>query len=283
MKKRFALCLLLALLLCLCLTPAASAAEDIGHVQDTAGILSSDEVRALEEWAETISESCRCAMYIVTVPDYRELNGGDVGACAEGIYSYYDLGYGSGRDGMLLLLSMEDRDYALTSYGYYADYCFGDHNKNLVEEAFLARFRYDDWYGGFTAYLDHAEDVLKTAQAHGLTVDMEDQSFSGLQYSGDRYRYGVTGKLPVGAKVGITVGAPSLIALLVCSLFKTQMKTAKLRTTAEEYVVPGSAALRIKEDRFVNRTQTRTHIESGSGGRGGGGGGGGFHTHTGKF
>lgn len=282
MKKKFALCLLLALLLCLCLVPAASAAEDIGHVQDTAGILSSDEVRALEERAETLSESCRCAVYIVTVQDYRELNGGDVGACAEGIYSYYDLGYGSGRDGMLLLLSMADRDYALTSYGYYADYCFGDHNKDLVEEAFLDRFRYDDWYGGFTAYLDHAEDVLKTAQAHGLTVDMEDQSFSGLTYSGDRYRYGVTGKLPVGAKLGITVGAPSLIALLVCSLFKAQMKTAKLRTTAEEYVVPGSAALRIKEDRFVNRTQTRTLIQSSSGSRGGGGGGG-FHTHTGKF
>ena len=243
MKKKFALCLLLALLLCLCLVPAASAAEDIGHVQDTAGILSSDEVRALEERAETLSESCRCAVYIVTVPDYRELNGGDVGACAEGIYSYYDLGYGSGRDGMLLLLSMADRDYALTSYGYYADYCFGDHNKDLVEEAFLD---------------------------------------SGLTYSGDRYRYGVTGKLPVGAKLGITVGAPSLIALLVCSLFKAQMKTAKLRTTAEEYVVPGSAALRIKEDRFVNRTQTRTLIQSSSGSRGGGGGGG-FHTHTGKF
>ncbi len=283
MRRRFAVSLLLALLLCLCLAPQASAAEDFSYVQDTAGILSESEAQALEERAAALSESCHCAVYIVTVPDYRELTEGDVGACAEGIYEYYDLGYGSGRDGLFLLLSMGDRDYALTSYGYYADYCFGDHNKDLVEEAFLGRFRYDDWYGGFTAYLDHAEDILKTAQAHGLTVDMEDQSFNGVTYSGDRYRYGVTGKLPVGAKAGITVGAPSLIALLVCSLFKAQMKTAKLRTTAEEYVVPGSAYLRVREDRFINRTHSRVHIQSSSGSRGGGGGGGGFHTHTGKF
>lgn len=283
MKKRFAVGLLLALLLCLCLAPCACADADFAHVQDTAGILSQEQADRLEARAEEISASCKCAVYIVVVQDYRTLNGEDVGACAEGIYTYYDLGYGSGRDGLLLLMSMEDRDYALTSYGLYADYCFGDHNKDLVEEAFLARFRNDDWYGGFTAYLDHAEDVLKTAQAHGLTVDMEDQSFSGLSYSSDRYRYGVSGKLPVGAKIAITAGAPCLVALLICSLFKAGMKTAKLKTTAEEYVVPGSSALRIKEDVFVNRTHTRVPIQTGSGSRGGGGGGGGFHTHTGKF
>lgn len=282
MRKRFAFCLLLTLLLCLCLAPVASAAEDVGHVQDTAGILTSDEVRALEERAAALSQEYHCGIYIVTVPDYRSLNGSGVGECAEGIYSYYDLGYGPGRDGLLLLLSMNDRDYALTSYGEYGYYWFGDHNKELVEEAFLARFRYDDWYGGFSAYLNHAEDILKTAAANGLSLEQEDQTVSGIAY-GDRYRYGVTGRLPVGAKVGITVGAPCLIALLVCSLFRAQMKTAKLRTTAEEYVVPGSAALRIKEDRFVNRTQTRVPIQTNSGGRGGGGGGGGFHTHTGKF
>lgn len=285
MKKRFVIGLLLALLLCLALAPGARADADFAHVQDTAGILSEEQVKALEEQAKELSESCRCAVYIITVDDYRELNGGDVGACAEGIYSYYDLGYGADRDGLLLFMSMRERDYALTSYGYYADYCFGDHNKDLVEEAFLARFRYDDWYGGFSAYLSHAEDILKTAQAHGLTVDMEDQSFPGLSFSSDRYRYGVSGKLPVEAKVAISAGAPCLIALMVCSMCKAQMKTVKLNTSAEEYVVPGSAALRIQEDHFVNRTHTRVPIQTSSGGGrvGGGGGGGGFHTHTGKF
>ena len=82
-------------------------------------------------------------------------------------------------------------------------------------------------------------------------------------------------------------GAPCLIALGVCSTFKAQLKTAKLRTTAEEYVVPGSMALRASEDRFVNRAVNRVPIprNNNSSGRGGfsGGGSGGFHSHTGKF
>lgn len=284
MRRKLSICLLLLLLICLCAAPAARAEGNFSYVEDSAGILSQEEEQALEERARAISEACRCSVYIVTVQDYRTMNPSGVGECAEGIYSFYDLGYGSGRDGLLLLLSMGDRDYALTSYGVYADYCFGDHNKTLVEEAFLAYFRSNNWYGGFSAFLNHAEDVLKTAQAHSLTPEQEDQSFHGLTYSGDVYRYGVTGKLPVVAKVAISLGAPSMIALLICSIFRAQMKTAKQRTTAEEYVVPGSAALRIKEDRFINRTQTRVPIQTSSGsGRGGGGGGGGFHTHTGKF
>ena len=96
--------------------------------------------------------------------------------------------------------------------------------------------------------------------------------------------------MPTGAKLGIGIGAPCLIALAICSTFKAQMKTAKEKTTAEEYVVPGSAALRVRDDRFINRTETRvpiqTHSSSGRGGSSGGSSfhsGGGFSGSSGKF
>ena len=93
--------------------------------------------------------------------------------------------------------------------------------------------------------------------------------------------------MPKGLRLAIGLGAPCLIALGVCTSFRAQMKTAHERTTAEEYVVPGSATLRIRDDRFLNRTETRTRINSNSGssGRGGfsSGGGGGFSGHSGKF
>lgn len=283
MKKTFSLALLTALLLCVIWGTAASAEGSLGQVTDSAGILTDEQAQVLESRAKELSQRYNCGIYIVVLRDYREYNSAGVGECAEGLYSYYDLGYGADRDGLLLLLSMDDRDYALTSYGHYADYCFGDHNKNLVESAFLDDFRYDDWAGGFDDYLNLAEDVLLTAETHSLTLSDEDQSFSGVKYPGNSYRYGVSGKLPVPARIAITVLAPCLAALLVCSVFKAQMKTAKLRTTAEEYMVPGSTALRIKEDRFLNRTETRTRIQTDSNRGSGGGGGGGFHTHTGKF
>ncbi len=261
----------------------------LNHVTDSADILTASQEAELEKRAAAIGEKYPCEVYIVTVQDYRSYTNGDVNDCSTGLYSSYDLGYGSGRAGLLLLLSMNDRDYSIIHYGYYGEYCFGDHNLDLIEENFLDNFRVNDWEGGFEDYLSVSEDILHTAAAHGLGLDMEDQSFSGLSYPSHTYRYGVTGKLPVPMRLLIGLGAPSLVALIVCSTFKAQMKTAKERTTAEEYVVPGSATLHIREDRFINRTETRTriHTESSSGGSGrssfGGGGGGGFGGHSGKF
>ena len=314
MKKKYCIALLLAFCLCLCLSPMAlaeeaaaaetpapaeeaapaetpapvvqqAAAEKLGYVTDQPDLLTQEEEKALEARASAMTEKYSCGVYIVIVRDFRDFNVSEVGACAEGLYSYYDLGFGPDRDGLLLLLSMNDRDYALTSYGYYADYCFGDHNKDLVERAFLDNFRSNDWAGGLSDYLSVAEDVLATAAAHQLTINQENQSFAGLTYSDHTYKYGVVYRMPVALKLLIGIGIPCLIALGVCSTFKAQMKTAHQRTTAEEYVVPGSADLLVQEDRFLNRTESRVPIQSSSSssGRGGSGGGGGFHTHTGKF
>ena len=262
----------------------------VNHVTDEADILTADQELRLENKANEISQNLNFDVYIYTVWNYRDRTSGDVNACAMDIYTYYDMGSGAGRDGLLLLLSMQDRDYSIIHYGYYGEYCFGDHNLDLIESAFLDDFRRNDWEGGFSDYLSVSEDVLRTAAAHNLSLEKEDQSFRGQAYTGNTYRYGVTGKLPVPLRLLIALGGPSIAALIVCSTFKAQMKTAKERTTAEDYVVPGSATLRIREDRFTHRTETRTKIQteshsSGGGGRSsfGGGGGGGFGGHSGKF
>ena len=262
----------------------------LNYVTDSAGILSSEQVASLESAAAQISESLHCKVYIVTLQDFRQYTNGTVNNCATELYTYYDLGEGPNRDGLLLLLSMQDRDYSIITHGFYGNYCFGDHNLTQIENNFLDNFRNNDWMGGFEDYLRVSGDILGTAAAHGLTVDKEDQSFRGEKYPSLTYRYGVTGKMPVGLRLAIGLGAPCLVALGVCASFKAQMKTAVERTTAEEYVVPGSATLRIREDRFINRTESRVPIQthSSSSGRGGGGsfssgGGGGFSGHSGKF
>lgn len=268
-------------------TPSQASSLSLGYVTDAAGILTEEQVLALDKEAEQLSQSLNFGVYIVVIRNYREYTNGDVNNCATDLYTYYDMGTGPNRDGLLLLMSMADRDYSIITHGFYGNYCFGDHNLTLIENAFLDNFRNNDWLGGFEDYLAVSGDVLRTAEAHGLTTDREDQSFRGLAFTGNTYRYGVTGKMPVGLKLAIGLGAPCLVALAVCSSFRAQMKTAKERTTAEDYVVPGSATLRIREDRFTHRTETRTPIQTSSGSSGrssfGGGGGGGFSGHSGKF
>ena len=293
MRKKLIALLLLCTVFCLCSSFTAAAETGLGYVTDQAGILSDEQEQALTETAEGLTQRYGVSFYIVTVQDYRDYDASGVDNCAEGLYSYYDLGSGPDRDGVLLLLSMSDRDYSLTTYGFFADYCFGDPNKNLVEAAFLDNFRNNDWMGGFGDYLSQCDDVMATAAQHHLSKDSEPCSYNGIAYPNKTYVYGDLResaepvKMPLGMKLLIGIGAPCLIALIVCSTFKAQMKTAKLRTTAEEYVVPGSMALRASDDRFVNRSVTRVPIpkNNNSSGRGGfsGGGSGGFHSHTGKF
>ena len=61
------------------------------------------------------------------------------------------------------------------------------------------------------------------------------------------------------------------------------MKTARKQTAAADYIVPGSENLRIREDVFTYRTETREVIESKSSSGGTSVGSDGFSSHSGKF
>lgn len=292
MKRSFSLLLVLLLL---AFFPVMAAAEESGetafpYVLDNAGLLSDSQRGNLESRAAELSEAHGCNLYVVTVANHTEFHP-DVYEAAKGIYTYYDLGYGDGRDGVLLLLSMNERDYAFVGHGERGETICGYESSWLIEDEFLDDFGRNDWYGGFSDYLEACGDQLtKLEQGEDITQGADIiVGPNGQEY----HSYNAPGEsagMPVGLKLGIGIGAPCLLALIVCSTFKAQMKTAKERTTAEEYVVPGSVALRIREDRFLNRTETRTpiHMESSSGRAGSSGGssfhsGGGFSGRSGKF
>ena len=259
--KKLSLCLLLCLCLCLSMVVLASAEETLDYVTDAAGLLTQEQVAQLNATATEISERYDCAVYIVTVPDYKTYNNESVQRCTEELYNYFDLGRGEGRDGLILLLSMAERDYDLWGHGPFGKYAFTDYGLDGLEQRFLPYFRQNDWYGGFNAYLRGAASLL-------------DQAAQGEP---EAYH------MSVGTKAAIALTPASLIGFLVCSLFKGQMKTAKEKDTAEDYVVSGSARLRVREDRFVNRTRTVHVIESNSGGVGSRPSGGGTSHHSGKF
>lgn len=289
---------LLLILLLLALLPAAAMAEEAGeagdapfpYVLDNAGLLSESQRGTLEKRAAELSEEHGCSLYIVTVEDHTQYNP-DVYEAAKGIFNFYDLGYGDGRDGVLLLLSMNERDYAFAGHGQLGETICGHDSSWLIEDKFLDNFRENDWYGGFSDFLEACGDQLTkleqgedVSQGADIIVGPDGQEYHSYNAPGASQR------MPTGLKLLIGIGVPCLIALIVCSSFKAQMKTAKMRTTAEEYVVPGSAVLRAQEDRFLHRTETRVPIqtESSSGRSGSSGGssfhsGGGFSGRSGKF
>lgn len=257
MKKHWispALTLLLALALCV---PALAAAEgEIGRVIDTAELLNYEEWERLETQAERITGRYDCGVYIVTVDDYEEYGSGSVYDVTTQIYNNRDNGFGVGseRDGIILLLSMDHRDYALFVHGENAEYAFNSYGQKQLEEEFLDDFKDDDWYSGFSDYLETCGEYLARAE------------------DGDPVHQGPT------IYILCSIGVSLFIAFIVCMIGKGKMNTVHQKVEASAYAA-GSLRLTDQRDQFTHTTETRRKIEKESRSERGGGGSG----RSGKF
>ena len=240
--------------------PQPAATADYGpYVRDEAGLLTEEQVNALEEQAKTISNAQKCGVYILTVNDFTADGSDTIRDFSKGYYKDNDLGWGDGKDGEMLVLSMADRDYWLLAYGNHGNASFTDDNRSTVEDAFLDNFREDDWAGGFADYLTASEELLTEAPAGS-----GDSSYDG-DYSGDPMTF-FNWKL-----LGICVIGSCVIALIVCLIFKAQMKSARLKQDASDYVDRGDIRIHAREDRFTHRTESRVRIHDDDDHGGGGG------------
>lgn len=249
MKKGLTLVLNLVLLLFLAL-PVLAAQAQLRYVTDAAALLTAEERSDLEGKATEISDTYQCGVYIITLGDFTEYTWkSDILQAAEEIYRQYSLGWGEQKSGVLLMLSMAERDYALIAYGY-GNTAFTDYGKDRLADVFLDDFGEDDWYGGFSDYLEKSEGMLSAARS-GNPLDVSSNP-----------------AIPtVGVVVDLVLGC--LVALVVCFILRGQMGAARQRTEASTYM--GSIRFSRREDHFTHATHQRVKIQQPSGGTSGGG------------
>lgn len=238
MKKILSAVLTVLLLLSVLCTFAA-ADDSLVCVIDYADILTYDEWETLETAAEEISLRYDCGVYIMTVDDYTDFGGGDIYDLTREIFGDEDFGFGLGADrsGILLLLSMSERDWAMYVHGETGEYAFNDYGLSELEDSFLPDFGENDWYGGFSGYLDACDEYL------------------GLAADGDPVR-----ESPV-LSIVIVVGISCLISLLICLVLKGKMKSVRRKVEAQAYVAAGGLSLTESYDHYTHTTETRRRIE----------------------
>lgn len=112
----------------LCLSVSVFAESQLWHITDDAGILTESQNIELETYAETISQDYGVGVYVVTVDNYEDYYDSAYETAWQ-IYHAYELGEGADRDGVILLLSMDNRQFATFFYGPRAEYAFDKHGR----------------------------------------------------------------------------------------------------------------------------------------------------------
>ena len=260
MKKRLMIFMLIALLAIGMAFPASADEEtyyEPSFIYDSAGILLADEVMDLDQMAYDTFVNHGCAVYIITIDDYTDLGyGDDIDFAAENVLGSddYPAGIGEGANYILLLLSLNDRDYAISVLGEKAEAAFGDYARSKLADAFLPQLADDNWSGAFETYISTCNEYLTLAE-NGEPVE----------------------KSPVSSII-IAVLVSCAVALIVCLILKSKMKTVHHKTEAREYVSPGGLNLTGSYDTYTGTTRTSRTIETSSGSSGSSGG-----SSSGKF
>lgn len=233
MKRLFSLIVCIAILVAL--SPAVLAAS--ATIQDDAGLLSANERAVLSKQAESLCEEFDVSVVIVTIDT---LAGDQTWEVCDRYF--YNGGFSS--DGVLLLLSMEYRDWEIATYGTVAGRISNSRTEKLFD-AISDDLADDRYFEGFSVYLSELEKALSQKSYS------EKPSFQLL--------------------VSLIVGAvAALIAILV---MRSKMNTVQAQSSANDYIQQGSYRLTVQHDMFLysNVSKVRRSQNSSSGGGGGGG------------
>lgn len=219
--------------------PRTLKSESMSYVFDHSHMLTDTQRAELEAQAKEISLRHHCGVYVAFVDDYTVYSdGGGVYKTTYQLYHGDQLGMGDDRDGIIILLSMAERDYAMFVYGTYAETAFNNYGQEKLEKAFLGNFKEDDWYGGVSNYLSTCDEYLTRADA-GKPV-----------------------RESPALLIVIAVVASCFLSGAICLFLKRSMKTVHQKVEANEYVAPGGLQLSKQYDRYTHTTEVRSKISS---------------------
>lgn len=231
----------------------AAAAENVpgfeGWVQDGVGLLTSEEEEALEKECSRVSERYHTGVYIITTPDF---GGGDIKIWQNQIFAEYGLGSKTSGGGVMLAISMAERDWGLVGFGA-AQEAFTTYGRERLGEKILDDLSDGDFGDAFEKYVSIAEDYLAAAE-------------KGKPYTED-HPYGEGWRIPM--IIGVSFLLSFFVSLSVVLSWKKSMNTRVCRDGAMEYMKSGSFHLFNHSDRFLYHTvtrtkrQTETHSDSG--------------------
>lgn len=237
-KKRISLLLVLILCLCVVLSaPAAyAAAERSGNelLIDEADLLTYSEEARLRARLEAITEQYQAEVIIITLED---MDGADADDYIEHLYDSLGYGCGVNRDGVMLMISMDERDYRILSNGFAADaISMGDIED--ISDAIVSDLSDGNYAEAFAVFAEECEYYLNG------------------HINGFPFEFGMN--LVIALAIGMLAG------VIVAFILKGQLKSVRRQHQANNYVRSGSMQLTTAYELFLYRNVSRVKRQESS-------------------
>lgn len=230
---------------------------------DEADIFTDAEEAELVGMLDRLSVENLLDIVVVTVDS---LDGEDAEAYADDYFDYNGYGMGENYDGALLLISMEDRQWHISTSGY-GIAAINDNYLDYMADRIVPYLSSGEYVEAVEEFAALCAGAVKQAESAGVVY--EESASEGM---------GVVLAIFASLIIGF------LLAFVPMLVMKSKMKSVKVRSEAADYMNLSSRRITRSHDRFLYHTINRvytpkqetssTHV--GSSGRSHGGRGGGF-------
>ena len=197
-------------------------------VIDYAGLLSDEEEENLAQRIYEIQENYQSAIVILTID-----STGDRSAMtyAEDFYDYNGYGYGENQDGVIFLISMEDRSFYMDASGT-AQRVYSDSDREKITNKCLEYLSSGEYYTAFLTFISDCGDELEANYIAGIFTP---------------------GKFFACLMIGL------ILAIIPLLIFVMQLRTVHRQSGAASYS-QGGIRLSNHTDNFVRSTISKTRI-----------------------
>ena len=236
---------LAALVLLLALAVPAFAAEEgfadqYYRLNDIAEVLTEDEDNELEASLEELSVRQNFDVTIATIESLESVDYDSMEAYADDLYDFCQFGYGPEMDGVLLLVSVGDRKWHISTCGYGIT-AFTDAGIQYLGEQMTPDMADGDYAAAFRTFIQWT-DTYVTAAREGHPYDVDNMPHEPLSI----------------LYLGLALVIGLVTALIVTGVMKSQLKSVAPQRDATDYVRQGSMRLTNQRDLFLYRDVHRT-------------------------
>ena len=240
MKRLLSVLTVLIVIASVCTFADAASAP---RIIDDAGLLDGSEYSQLIAYYDDISESLGFDIVAVTTAS---LGGDSAQSYADDFYDRYGYGFGSDRDGALLLISVDpnDRRCHISTCGEGITAINDNDIERMLDEIVDGALADGDYYLAVRKFAGLCRDCVNDARS-GQKVTPTDP---------DRSK-------EILIRAAVTVGVALIVALIRISVMKSKMKSVRMQAAADSFVVAGSLQINNSADIFLYRQVSRVKRE----------------------